>query len=58
MAPSKNKLSIPKKELNAVLLGCIKGDYLVKNFNVLRKMLFYILTLLYVSIGFRATMKI
>ena len=28
MAPSKNKLSIPKKELNAILLGCIKGGYL------------------------------
>ena len=37
MAPSKNKLSIPKKELNAVLLGCIKGDYLVKVLNVPRK---------------------
>ena len=30
MAPSKNKLSIPKKELNGILLGCIKGGYLVE----------------------------
>ena len=29
VAPSKNKLSIPKKELNAILLGCIKGEYLM-----------------------------
>ena len=37
MAPSKNKLSIPKKELNAILLGCIKGDYLIKILNIPRK---------------------
>ena len=30
VAPAKNKLSIPKKELNAIVLGCIKGKYLEK----------------------------
>ena len=29
VAPTKNKLSIPKKELNAIVLGCIKGEYLM-----------------------------
>ena len=34
MAPNKNKLSIPKKELSAILLGCNKANYLAKILNL------------------------
>ena len=37
VAPTKNKLSIPKKELNAIVLGCIKGEYLMNILKIPRE---------------------
>ena len=30
VGPTKNALSIPKMELNGVVLGCVKADYILK----------------------------
>ena len=37
VAPTKNKLSIPKKELNAIVLGCIKSEYLMNILKIPRE---------------------
>ena len=36
-APTKNKLSISKKELNAIVLGCIKSEYLMNILKIPRE---------------------